>query len=144
MHELSFFLVTWTKQSVILQMMCPLKFCQATDDFVCMLCILCTINGWFWHFIIKKKRNKICVYSINVFFFSKTGYKMLIVAIKRWYKIYLEIPLRCAMARKLAQKALWLQRGYLQQQKKLNVCYIIKKNSPRIFTTASSWLNLVI
>lgn len=40
------------------------------------------------------------------FFFFKTGYKMLIVAIKRWYKIYLEIPLRCAMARKLAQKAL--------------------------------------
>lgn len=77
---------------------------------------------------LKKKRNKICVYSINVFFFSKTGYKMLIVAIKMWYKIYMEIPLRFAMARKLAQKALWLQRGYLQQQKKLNVCYIIKKN----------------
>lgn len=55
-------------------------------------------------FSLKKKRNKICVNSINVFF--KTGYKMLIVAIKRWYKIYIEIPLRCAMARKLAQKAL--------------------------------------
>lgn len=40
------------------------------------------------------------------FFFFKTGYKMLIVAIKMWYEIYMEIPLRCAMARKLAQKAL--------------------------------------
>lgn len=43
MHELSFFAVTWTKQSVIPQMTCPLKFYQATDDFVCMLCILCYV-----------------------------------------------------------------------------------------------------
>lgn len=45
----------------------------------------------------------------------------------------MEIPLRCAMARKLAQKALWLQLGYLQQQKKLNVCYIIKKKFAKNF-----------
>lgn len=48
---------------------------------------------------------------------------MLIVAIKMWYKIYKEIQLGCALARKLAQKALRLQRGYLKEKKSLT--YII-------------------
>lgn len=144
MHELSFFAVTWKKQSVILQMMCPLKFYQATDDFACMLCILCTINGWFWHFIIYKKRNKICVYSINVFFFSKTGYKMLILSkggIKYIWRYHLDVPWQENLRKKHCDYNVDI---LIKQQKKLNVCYIIIKKMPRIFTTASSWLNLVI
>lgn len=49
---------------------------------------------------LKKKCNKICVYFINVFFFFKIGYKMFIVVIKMWYKIYMEILFRCVMVRK--------------------------------------------
>lgn len=77
MYELSFFAVTLNETTLIPQMMCPLKFYQATDVFVCMLCILCIINGWIWQFLYYIK---ICVNSINVFFFfPKLG-------IKRWYK----------------------------------------------------------
>lgn len=46
MHELSFFAVSWTKQSVI----APSN--STRQQTIVMLCILCTINGWFWHFII--------------------------------------------------------------------------------------------